>query len=142
VSDNLEEEGEDDNRQDQEDAILFMMQSEELLSPSDFRQGFRNIMAYGVYSVPLHLRLCYYRAVLRVIFEQNHNWTWKQNRLSEIARLARNNIFICQQEANNDDTIRDFCKYCIEALQQRRNTREIGDQRYSGGSMLLIFMKN
>jgi hypothetical protein len=134
VSSDSEEEDEDEeedmnNRQDQDDAILNMMQAEETLSSADFRIGFQVIMGWGVYGVPLHLRLCYYRALLREEFDRQRDWTSKQNWLNKIARLARRDIFICRQEAKDDDTIRDFCNKCVQALRSRRNTREIIDQR-------------
>eukprot|EP00978_Attheya_sp_CCMP212_P039431 scaffold204907_cov28-Attheya_sp.AAC.1 len=52
VSENSEEEGENTNAQNQQDAIFFMMQSGENLSPTDYPEGFRTIMTYGVYGVP------------------------------------------------------------------------------------------
>lgn len=163
VSDNSEEDAEEDSEEDSEEegentnahnqqedanshnrqeAIWFMMQSGENLSPAEYREGFRKIMTYGVYGVPMYLRLCYYRALLRVIFEKNQNWLWKKKRLREIARLARNDIFMCQQGAIGDDTIRDFCKCCIEVLQQKRSTREIIEQKMHWGMYAAYFHEN
>jgi hypothetical protein len=128
-SDSEEEYEEMNNRQGQQDAILNLTQEEETLSSADFRGGFRFVMEYGVYGVPLHLRLCYYRALLREEFHQRLDWTSKQIRLNKIARLARHDIFICRHEAKDDDTIRDFCMECVQALRSRRKTRENIDQR-------------
>jgi hypothetical protein len=66
----------------------------------------------------------------------------EKKRLREIARLARNDIFMCQQGAIGDDTIRDFCKCCIEVLQQKRSTREIIEQKMHWGMYAAYFHEN
>eukprot|EP00978_Attheya_sp_CCMP212_P032882 scaffold130241_cov65-Attheya_sp.AAC.8 len=71
VSSNSEEELEEVwYGQEQQQAISRMEELEETLSSAEFRSGIQAIMSeFGMYAVPLHLRLCYYRALLREEFE-------------------------------------------------------------------------
>jgi hypothetical protein len=132
VSSNSEEEVEQVwYGQEELQAISRMEELEETLSSAEFKSGFQAIMSeFGMYAVTLHLRLCYYRALLREEFERERDWATKLKRLYKIARLARRDIFICKMEAKDDESIREFCTQCVQALRRRRTTREIVHQRF------------